>query len=177
MDGQRYTRASYEANPKRCLKCGAPIPYEKRENRFCGSSCAASHNNVGITRHAKHSTLCACGNIKKRANKYCETCASTHNYHRVFTLEQATSEKIRRRILLQERGHRCELCGGTEWLGHQIPLEVHHVDGDSDNNTQDNLKLLCSNCHAIQPNFKGGNRYNGKRQQMRRKRYEDGKTW
>ena len=27
------------------------------------------------------------------------------------------------------RGHKCEVCGLTEWMGNPIPLEVHHIDG------------------------------------------------
>lgn len=43
----------YELNPKICKKCGIPIPYEKRRNNFCSSSCAASLNNIGIRRHGE----------------------------------------------------------------------------------------------------------------------------
>ena len=39
-------RAIYYANPKRCLQCEAPIPYEKKAaNRFCKKSCSAAYNN------------------------------------------------------------------------------------------------------------------------------------
>lgn len=38
----------YYRNPKRCLGCGEPISYEKkRDNKFCGRTCAARHNNIG----------------------------------------------------------------------------------------------------------------------------------
>lgn len=55
------------------------------------------------------------------------------------------------------RGHRCENCGLTEWIGQPISLEVHHMDGDSLNNELDNLKLLCPNCHALTENYRGKN--------------------
>ena len=35
----------YNLNPKRCLKCECAIPYDKRENKFCSNSCAATMNN------------------------------------------------------------------------------------------------------------------------------------
>lgn len=53
------------------------------------------------------------------------------------------------------RGHRCEMCGLSEWMGKKITLEVHHVDGDSLNNELDNLQLLCPNCHSTTNNWKG----------------------
>jgi hypothetical protein len=50
--------------------------------------------------------------------------------------------------LARERGERCEACGGVDWQGQPIPLEVHHVDGDRTHNALVNLRLLCPNCHA-----------------------------
>jgi len=38
---------TYNLNPTVCLHCDAPFEYDKRKNRFCNSSCAASHNNTG----------------------------------------------------------------------------------------------------------------------------------
>ena len=43
----------YNKNPKLCEYCGKPIPWEKRRNNFCSSSCAASKNNKGQTRNPK----------------------------------------------------------------------------------------------------------------------------
>ena len=51
--------------------------------------------------------------------------------------------------VIEERGHRCERCGGGTWQGEPMPLELHHVDGDRTNNALDNLRLLCPNCHAL----------------------------
>ena len=61
------------------------------------------------------------------------------------------------------RGHCCEQCGETKWLGAPIPLEVHHIDGDTLNNEIDNLKLLCPNCHACTDNYRGKNINKGTR--------------
>lgn len=50
---------------------------------------------------------------------------------------------------------KCERCKNTEWEGQKIPLELHHIDGNSLNNELSNLQLLCPNCHAITDNFRG----------------------
>ena len=39
-------REHYEKNPKICAACGCILPYEKRYNKFCSSSCAAVYNNT-----------------------------------------------------------------------------------------------------------------------------------
>ena len=35
----------------------------------------------------------------------------------------------------------------------KIPLELHHKDGDYRNNNEDNLELLCPNCHSLTSNY------------------------
>ena len=52
---------------------------------------------------------------------------------------------------------KCEKCGLSEWLGFPIPLELHHLDGNHYNNNFNNLKILCPNCHALEPNNSGKN--------------------
>ena len=42
----------------------------------------------------------------------------------------------------------CCNCKLTEWLKQPIPLELHHKDGDHNNNNINNLTILCPNCHA-----------------------------
>ena len=49
---------------------------------------------------------------------------------------------------------KCECYGNTHWMGEPIVLELHHVDGDKINNSLENLRLLCPNCHAHTDNFK-----------------------
>lgn len=67
------------------------------------------------------------------------------------------SEKLKRALILL-RGYKCEECGRTKWLGKTIPLEVHHIDGNPLNNVQDNLQLLCCNCHSLTPNYRNRKR-------------------
>ena len=54
---------------------------------------------------------------------------------------------------LKER--KCELCGISQWQGVDLPLELHHKDGDHYNNNLDNLIILCPNCHSIQEGNSG----------------------
>lgn len=35
----------YLKNPTKCKFCGNVLPYEKRSNKFCNTSCAAFFNN------------------------------------------------------------------------------------------------------------------------------------
>ena len=55
------------------------------------------------------------------------------------------------------RGHKCEVCGLTEWMDSPIPLEIHHIDGQELNSELSNLLLVCPNCHALTDNYRGKN--------------------
>lgn len=67
----------------------------------------------------------------------------------------------RKKVLISERGHKCEDCGLTEWKEYLIVLEIHHVDGDRMNNEKENLQLLCCNCHATTDNWRNKKRPHG----------------
>lgn len=41
----------------------------------------------------------------------------------------------------------CSCCNLTHWLGREMSLELHHLDGDHNNNSLSNLQILCPNCH------------------------------
>ncbi len=81
-----------------------------------------------------------------------------------------------RRYLIEKYGENCALC---KWRKRNpttgsVPLEVDHLDGNSENNLEQNLRLLCPNCHSLTPNFRNLNRGNGR--VWRRKKYDRVKT-
>ena len=68
-------------------------------------------------------------------------------------------------------------CGWGEKnkFSNTVPIELEHIDGNSENNQLDNLKLLCPNCHSLTPTYKGLNKGNGRH--IRQQRYKDGKSY
>ncbi len=59
------------------------------------------------------------------------------------------------KALLSIKGRKCENCGLDTWLEKPITLEIHHIDGNHNNNHLDNLQLLCPNCHSYTDNYRG----------------------
>jgi DNA-binding CsgD family transcriptional regulator len=51
--------------------------------------------------------------------------------------------------------NRCETCGITDWRGEPLTMELHHVNGDGEDNRLENLMLLCANCHSQTDNWGG----------------------
>ena len=76
-------------------------------------------------------------------------------YEKPFEL--LVKDGARRLRLIKERGHRCEICELTEWMEQAIPLELDHIDGNSDNNDRSNLRVVCPNCHAQTDTYCGKN--------------------
>lgn len=66
------------------------------------------------------------------------------------------------KAIINLRGRKCECCGLTEWLGEPINLEIHHIDGNHNNNELENIQLLCPNCHSYTDNYCGKNINTGK---------------
>lgn len=54
--------------------------------------------------------------------------------------------------------NKCECCGITNWRGKPINFELHHIDGNSSNNSLSNLQILCPNCHSQTDNFRSKKR-------------------
>lgn len=68
------------------------------------------------------------------------------------------TNKIRIKILEEGiKEYKCELCGNSKWLDKPIPLEVHHKDGNRNNNIIENFILLCPNCHTQTDSYRGKN--------------------
>ena len=168
----------YYRNPRQCKNCHKILPFIKRNNVFCSNSCSASFNNIGINRHNTTPNSCRhCGNDTSGRNVFCDKCIEDGfhlNYNRVTRLEEAKTNRSRRRIIIDIRGYCCESCGNSKWMGQPITLELHHIDGNSDNNVSDNLQLLCPNCHSQTETYRAGNIGNGSSRSSYRKRYYDG---
>ncbi len=53
----------------------------------------------------------------------------------------------------------CELCGWAKMsIDGRIPLELDHINGDHSDNRIENLRILCPNCHSLQPTHRGRNK-------------------
>lgn len=66
------------------------------------------------------------------------------------------SRRLTRAMIELGVEERCALCGiEPVWLGEPLPLEVDHIDGDWRNNSAENLRFLCPNCHSTTDTYRG----------------------
>lgn len=73
--------------------------------------------------------------------------------------------------IFKKFNNKCARCGWSEINPYtkNIPLEIEHIDGNYKNNSEDNLTLLCPNCHSLTSTYKGANVEHGRK--SRRKYY------
>ena len=72
--------------------------------------------------------------------------------------------------LFKKYNNKCARCGWGEKniYTNTIPLEIEHIDGNYRNNKEENLILLCPNCHSLTSTYKGANLNHGRKS---RKKY------
>lgn len=165
--------------PNICLNCGKELTGKYRFiYKFCNHSCAATYNNTkrGINK---------CLNCGKeiKSKKFCShECKLEYKYKTL--IDDWKNGKIKgccsdgsiktfvKHYLLEKHNYQCEICGYdkvNEFTNSPI-LQVHHIDGDCFNDKEDNLKLLCPNCHALTENY-GSRNKNSTRIDRRTKYY------
>lgn len=172
-------REEYAKNPKLCQQCGKHIPYEKRNNKFCGSSCSATYSNTRREHKKKTFTCLNCGKMKEvgkgSSGIFCDVYCQ-HEYSHKQYIENWKVGKVDglvgeyglslhiKRYMLKKAEYKCETCGWHEVnpTTGKVPLEIHHIDGNYTNNKEENLQVLCPNCHSLTHTYKSLNK-NGRK--------------
>lgn len=131
-----------------CKECGGPA-----KAKFCTRSCSAKFNNRGHNRHGTVKGNCKeCGSkLGRSAQTYCSV-----SCQQVFAAKKAladgtASASTLKRVLIREQGLKCSICGWAKINPHsgKCPVQLDHIDGNSDNNARENGRLLCPNCHSL----------------------------
>lgn len=113
---------------KKCLNCGRVLVGSQKE--YCSIACQTEYA------YKKHIKEWLDGK-RNGSDKY----GNVSDYVKKYVAEKC--------------GEKCQICGfsgKSKYTGKSI-LQIHHIDGDCMNNKEENLQLLCPNCHAMTENF------------------------
>ena len=82
-----------------------------------------------------------------------------------------------KKFLRRKFGNKCCLCN---WAAVNpktglVPLVADHIDGNWQNNTEENLRLICPNCDSLNPTFAALNKGNGRKNRAPSKRAQEGR--
>lgn len=146
--------------------------------KFCSVSCATSYNNRAYPKRTlirtDYGPACLlCGKSKRtNANKYCSSGCHV-KASRKKRIEDWLSngvardglpegDSIREYIYL-EQDNICALCPQNRtWNGKRLNFILDHIDGNAEDSSRDNMRLICPNCDFQLPTSKGGNRGSGR---------------
>jgi len=115
--------------------------------------------------------LCkTCGNESiwslQKMNVYCSNaCSAKGMFNETinrFNRGEVSDRSTIRKVLTEVRGYNCSCCGISEHNGKPLTLQVDHTDGNAGNNSPDNLRLICPNCHSQTDTFSARNKGNGR---------------
>ena len=162
-----------------CETCGKEFfinKYDKehRENHFCSRECFLAFKEKNIKTY-----ICKfCGKEflpqKRNYNKYCSQECQHNDILKDIDKKIENGENVSSRSLRNYFLRHYNKCMNPDckwnWNSDNNPiLELHHKDGNHNNNTLDNCLLLCPNCHSLTDNYKFKNSHTSTRKY--RKRY------
>ena len=132
---------------KYCKNCGKELTSEQKHNIYCSNTCQQQYQRNEYIKRWKNG----------------EEDGLNGDYGLSLHIKN---------YLIEKANYQCEKCGWGEvnpFTGN-IPLQIHHIDSDYTHNVEDNLQVLCPNCHSLTENF--GSR--GKGRSARQKYYKQG---
>ncbi len=121
----------------KCINCGN----ETKNLKYCSNKCQFEY----------------------QWDQYCKKVKENNGFPWLGNSTNGGPERRAKKYLILKRGHKCEICGNTEWMGKPIPLVLDHIDGKGNNWTLNNLRFVCGNCDMQLPTYKGKNKGNATR--------------
>lgn len=163
-------RRRYNENPKKCKFCGKDIPYELRHtNIFCNHECFSK----SLSAKPKKERKCLVCGVK------CKKIYCSHKCH----IQHMRTDFIKRwkdgeidglsglavsfhikNYFRDKQDNKCSKCnwGEKNKTTDTVPLQINHIDGNYKNCKEENLELICPNCHSLTHNYGALNRGNGR---------------
>ena len=120
-----------------------------------------------------------CGKILRAKQKYCSNKCQKEHAHEQYIEKWKNGEydgsmgtyqvsKHVRRYLFEKYNNRCCKCGWRKKnpKSGKIPLQINHISGNSFDHAEENLELLCPNCHSLTETFMALNKGNGSKEKQ-----------
>lgn len=131
---------------------------------FPSALSAAAHLGIKYDTYKKYAVLYGCF-TPNQSGKGTKKCAKniTFPIEDIFAGRhpQYKSSSLRKRLIAEGfKENVCECCGiKAEWNGMPLTLQLDHINGNSFDNSLENLRILCPNCHTQTETHSGKNRH------------------
>lgn len=116
-----------------CENCGKEFTlYPHQKTRFCSIECSTDY---------------------KVKSKYADYINNPYKY-----TGQNCMQWVKKHIL-KEQNNKCAICGIENiWNNKKLVFILDHIDGHSNNNNRNNLRLVCPNCDSQLDTYKSKNK-------------------
>lgn len=174
----------YLKDPTHCSICNKIIMPVKgrsmnkiKNQKYCSKKCTVigRHKNNGTTKKNKNCLNCGKDITNRFSKKYCTIKCQTEFRNNIKIqdwkngLELGISGRTGTQDFIytyiwKKYENKCAICGWDKInpYSNKVPLELEHIDGDWKNNNEDNLTLLCPNCHSLTSTYKALNKGKGR---------------
>ncbi len=166
-----------------CEKCNNKIEIKFKSDinkRFCCISCSSSREHSAESKQKAsnsikifRSTLTAEDekkmtfggksikeliDIRKRNSEASKESKFNQKMERILTSKfSCLSINEKRIFLMNKQSCKCSICGCLDWNNKPITFELDHISGIRSDESEDNLRLICPNCHSQTDTYKGKN--------------------
>jgi hypothetical protein len=158
-----------------CAHCTKLTHYK---NKYCSRDCW-----TGSRPKKDHIPCMNCGDVvKKNARSFCShTCQQEFKYKTFIqqwkdgnesgSQQDGNISSSIRKYIKEKYNNSCSKCNWNEIhpITGNVPVQIDHIDGDHKNNKEENLVLLCPNCHSLTPNFGALNKGHGRDERRKRR--------
>lgn len=145
---------------KPCEYCLDPHAGEYGSGRFCNKKCAATYSSnknkkqkgkkISIAMKKRWKTKPHIDPIKFK--EITKKALKKQKKNRQYLYKHGSWDELplsfKKRSLLEEQNGKCSICGINEWQGKSLTLHFDHIDGDNKNNSRENVRYICPNCHS-----------------------------
>lgn len=191
----------YNDNPNYCKQCGkkieireGEIPSITRQRHYCSKECKNKHQSEIMKENkirgiSKESHCLNCGKkLNRKQSKYCSNeCQKQYQYKKYIErwkdgLEDGMKGKYQLsnyivKYIKEKYNNKCCKCGWNKInpTTESSPLDIHHKNGNYTNNKEENLELLCPNCHSLTDTYKNALNHKGREGRNKYYKHNDNK--
>ena len=100
----------------------------------------------------KEETTCIiCGETKSRSDFVIRKSGKRKGYLADRVCRNCQFERFLEQVrkYRKHQDYKKDYCEGCGFQGEPVQFDVHHIDGNHYNNSEENLQTLCANCHRL----------------------------